>query len=189
MRSFLAAKIPDNIKNKIGDFIEELKHGKDNVKWVNPENIHITIYFFGELNEEDYLTLSKELPLMGDISLPFEVSIKTISAFPDPKRPRVIWCGVEDRSNILKKANDFVKDIVKNNNLNVEIEKREYSPHLTIGRVKGRYSNLLVKKIISAESREFGSFTIDELILFRSTLTRSGPIYEIIERFPFKGTI
>lgn len=189
MRTFLAATIPLELKNKIEKLIEEFKYETDkkrsNVKWVKIENIHITIYFFGNVENKDLSILSNKLPEIGNTYPPFEISIKGVSAFPKPESPRVIWCGIIDNSNTLRKTNGFVRDIIRDNNLNVDIDDREFSPHLTIGRVKGRYCDSLVKKIISSELREFGSFTINELVLFSSTLTKYGPIYNEIERYPF----
>ncbi|RKX96218.1 MAG: RNA 2',3'-cyclic phosphodiesterase [Spirochaetes bacterium] len=189
MRTFLAVTIPLEIKNKIEKFIEEFKYETDkkrsNVKWVKIENIHITIYFFGNVGNQDLSILSNKLPEIGNTYPPFEISIKGVSAFPKPESPRVIWCGIIDNSNTLRKTNGFVRDIIRDNNLNVDIDNREFSPHLTIGRVKGRYCDSLVKKIISSELREFGSFIINELVLFSSTLTKYGPIYNEIERYSF----
>ena len=189
MRTFLAVTIPLEIKNKIEKFIEEFKYETDkkrsNVKWVKIENIHITIYFFGNVGNQDLSILSNKLSEIGNTYPPFEISIKGVSAFPKPESPRVIWCGIIDNSNTLRKTNGFVRDIIRDNNLNVDIDNREFSPHLTIGRVKGRYCDSLVKKIISSELREFGSFIINELVLFSSTLTKYGPIYNEIERYSF----
>jgi len=192
MRAFLAVEIPQEIREKIKNIIEEFKritnrNNINKVKWVKPENIHITIYFFGELNEKDVLYTIKELSSIEDIISPFEVSIKGISAFPRPEYPKVIWCGIEDKSDSLKKANHFVKDLINNNRLNVEIDNKEYSPHLTIGRVKSKYSKSLVEKINSLEKASFGKFIVNELILFSSTLTKSGPIYKEIKKFSFRG--
>ena len=83
MRTFLAAKIPDLIKTNILSFVNMMKRDRNQVKWVNPENIHITIYFFGEVNEKDFLVLSKELLAIKKISSPFKIAIKGISAFPN----------------------------------------------------------------------------------------------------------
>lgn len=189
MRTFLAVTIPLEIKNKIEKFIEEFKYETDkkrsNVKWVKIENIHITIYFFGNVGNQDLSILSNKLSEIGNTYPPFEISIKGVSAFPKPESPRVIWCGIIDNSNTLRKTNGFVRDIIRDNNLNVDIDNREFSPHLTIGRVKGRYCDSLVKKIITSELREFGNFTINELVLFSSTLTKYGPIYNEIERYSF----
>lgn len=189
MRTFLAVTIPLEIKNKIEKFIEEFKYEtnkkRSDIKWVKTENIHITIYFFGNVGNQDLSILSNKLPEIGNTYPPFEISIKGVSAFPKPESPRVIWCGIIDNSNTLRKTNGFVRDIIRDNNLNVDIDNREFSPHLTIGRVKGRYCDSLVKKIISSELREFGSFIINELVLFSSTLTKYGPIYNEIERYSF----
>lgn len=186
MRTFLAANIPDYIKNNILSLINMMKIGGGEVKWVNPENIHITIYFFGEVVEGNISVLSNELMGLKGITLPFKVTIKGVSAFPNPRRPRIIWCGIEDNNHVLKDLNNFVREAVNNNKLNVKLENREYKPHLTIGRVKGRYFDSLIKKIILSELKVFGSFVVDELSLYSSALTKKGPIYKEIERYSFK---
>ncbi len=185
MRIFLAAEVPGDIRKNISGFIGELKEMTGGVKWVNAENIHITLYFFGEVKENDYSNLLKYLEDIKSIVNPFEITIRRVSAFPSLNRPRVIWCGVDDGSKYLLKTNSFVKNIVFKKSLNVNREEKEFKPHLTIGRVKGHYSKDLVEKIMNNSEREFGSFVIEKFILFKSTLTKKGPIYEILKEYYF----
>ena len=183
MRLFIAAEIPDEIKKELGYLLDDFKRFDGGVKWVEPDNIHITVYFFGDVQESDYNLLDKNLKGLGSVVYPFEVGIKRVSAFPDPKRPRIIWCGVEDSSGMLKRANDFVRSIIMENGINVNRDEREFKAHLTIGRVKRMNNKALVEKILEFSEASFGSFVVNSLVMFKSTLTRKGPVYERLNRY------
>ncbi len=183
MRLFIAAEIPDKIKKELGYLLDDFKRFDGGVKWVEPDNIHITVYFFGDVRESDYNLLDESLKDLGSVVSPFEVSIKRVSAFPNPRRPRVIWCGVEDSSEMLKKANAFVRTVIMEKGINANRDEREFKAHLTIGRVKRMSNNTLVDKILEHSDASFGSFVIDSLVMFKSTLTRKGPVYEQLNRY------
>ena len=93
MRTFIAVELPENIKNKIGELQAPLKRTNAFVSWVKPENIHITLKFLGEVPEEkiNEVFSATEKALVG--TRKFTMSLKGMGAFPDLRRPRVIWVG------------------------------------------------------------------------------------------------
>jgi 2'-5' RNA ligase len=140
--------------------------------------LHITLKFFGET---DKLTSIEEKlkELKGEFD-PFRVSLKGVGAFPSPKRALVLWVGIEEGRNELKEIYSSIENKIAS--LSFEKEERNFTPHITFGRVKkGKYS--------LPESIEFSfdSFPVSKVTLFKSTLTPKGPIYEIISEFPLGG--
>ncbi len=112
----------------------------------------------------------------------FNVSLKKIGAFPSSKRAKILWVGVEEGENKLIELFSIIENKVSP--LGFEKEKRKFTPHITFARVKkGNYS--LPYQI----EFSFDSFPVNEVILFRSTLTPKGPIYEILSKIPLGGQL
>ena len=183
MRTFLAIDIRDEVRKKVSFLIDRFKGLDSGIKWVNPDNIHLTIYFFGEIDENTKTMLEDiiETSLNGIGS--FSLTVEGISAFPTMKYPRVLWVGITDDSGELDTLFKAVRGGIEEKNLHVNREKRDYKPHLTLGRVKRRPGNRLIKEIEKYSAELFGSFNVNSVILFRSTLTRNGPIYESLRTF------
>ncbi len=163
MRLFFGIEIPDAEREKIEKIKYNIKiDGK--IKWVEKENLHLTLLFLGEKNLIEVIGLLEKFRFE-----PFDVSLKGFGVFPDLKRPRVLWIGVEKGKEKMKEL--YEKLTMRLEPLNLEIEKR-FFPHLTIGRIK--FGNVNYEKL------EYNSeiFHVDKFVLFSSTLTKSGPIYK-----------
>jgi 2'-5' RNA ligase len=162
MRAFLAVDVNEELLEKIGEVQNKLAKAEAAVKFVEPENLHFTFKFFGDISRE------KADEIIGMISektkkySPFEVSIKGVGVFPHLGYIRVLWLGVEDSDQFSKMQMDFDEEFIK---MGFKKE-RSYIPHLTIGRVK-----------------EIGKTTIKNLVLKESELTPAGPIYTDVKEF------
>ena len=170
MRLFVGVEIPESEKRKI----VQLKKGisvKGRVKWVEEENLHITILFIGESEPEEIIRL---LDGIEHEFKPFEARLSGVSAFPSLSRPRVLWVGLEKGEEELKELHKKVYNRLKHI---VKLENR-FIPHVTFGRVKyGRVG------FTSLHLRNPEDFTIDGLILFQSRLTPEGPVYSVVKRY------
>ncbi|WP_456471562.1 RNA 2',3'-cyclic phosphodiesterase [Methanocaldococcus sp.] len=171
MRVFLAIDIPKDLKEEIYKFQKNFKI--KGIKLVEKENLHITIKFLGEVDEE---TLNKILNL--DLSInPTKVKIKSLGTFPNENYIRVIWIGAYGLIDIFKEIDEKLSAI------GFEKEK-SYVPHLTIGRVKFiNNKRELKERIDKFKEVDFGSFIADKVKLYKSTLTPMGPIYEVIKEW------
>src|SRR3990170_647769 len=134
MRTFVAIELPQELTSKIDQLQAVLRKTKADVSWVKPQNVHITLKFLGEVKEEKieevYQTVEKSVVGIKK----FQVSLQGLGGFPNLKRPRVIWIGVEKWKEILaelypKVEEEFFK-------IRFAKENRSFTPHLTIGRVK-----------------------------------------------------
>lgn len=178
MRTFLAVDLEDEVMDNINLLVQRYQSIDRNIKWVRPENIHITLFFFGEMDEYVLNKLEVLIKKSLESMYTFRVTVKGISAFPSLKIPRVIWIGVENKSHELNTIFDSIQNGVKEENLDVNRETRDYTPHITLGRVKSYPNPKLIGEMKASEGKIFGSFQVKDIVLYKSTLTRSGPLYE-----------
>lgn len=174
IRTFIALEIPQDIKAYLGEIISGLKHKNRGIKWVQPEGLHITLKFLGNIDETIIPSLSRELDAVA-VSFPEAcVSLSRLGAFPDTRRPRVIWAGLGGDTAIL--ADIAEKTDIVCTSFGMEPEKRPFRAHITIGRLK-----IPTVVDLAQEIRE-KDFTINHLILYKSELTPSGARYSVLQR-------
>ena len=182
MRTFLAFDVEEGVEEKILNMTEHFRGIDRGVRWVRPENSHVTIHFFGEVGEENIPEIEGIIRDATQKIGPFTIEIRGISAFPSLERARVIWYGIYNHEKLTTVYNN-VCDGLRGRGIVEKLETRPYTPHLTAGRVKGRIKPRLVDEIRLHEKEEFGSFTVGTLVLFKSTLTGRGPLYEKLALF------
>ncbi|MFC1510804.1 RNA 2',3'-cyclic phosphodiesterase [Candidatus Margulisiibacteriota bacterium] len=161
MRTFISVELPDEVKQKIAELIEELKKTGANVRWVKPENLHITLKFLGEVDDKklDKLIAAATKAAAGTGS--FKARFTGLGTFPAGKSPRVIWVGTAE-------GGDELCTLAKA----LEETGREFRPHITIGRVRK------LKGIEYVQDKEFGAMVVDRISIMSSTLTPNGPVYK-----------
>jgi len=183
MRVFFAVDIDNDVKNEVEMLVESFKKIDDRIKWINVSNMHITLYFFGEI-KEDVLS-----PLMNLIEKSlkeidrFSISVRCAGGFPNIARPRVIWLGIENKSGELIKIQHNIQNLLKINSMGIRIDNRDFTPHLTLGRVKGRCNQRLINRLSDLQDENFGTFEVCDTVLYKSTLKSSGAVYEKIRVF------
>ncbi len=178
MRLFIALPLPVHVEQELGKVIELCKEKRCRVRWVRPENIHLTVRFLGDTEENLMEKISDVISRVAREFQPVMVSVDRIGGFPNLDRPRVIWAGLEDDDNveILRKLTRQVELAVRK--LRFEKEKKGFKPHLTLGRVKDPTSIAELTEYLSTYQFTPLTMTLDRLVLFKSTLTPNGPIYE-----------
>lgn len=191
MRTFIAIELPKDIKDALASLQEQLKVSGSDVKWVSPENIHLTLKFLGEIDEAK---LSKIIEIMADICVnkhPFQLRIWSCGAFPKINFPRVIWVGIDKGDSEVKEiAKDLQEEIAK---IGIPKEERAFSSHITIGRVRSlRNRDKLISGLGALASncaeKGLGEFSVTKITLFKSTLTPKGPIYEAVKEANLKAS-
>jgi len=183
MRIFIAVELPDSVREKLAELQEKLKVTEDKVRWVKPSLIHLTMKFLGEVKEKE---LEKAIQITGNIATRFSVfkiKIGKIGMFPSSS-PRVIWAGVNEGKDILEAlAEELERGLSKEG---FARERKKWTPHLTLGRVKILKEREKLKNLIlSYEEAEGGEARVRELSVIQSYLTREGPIYTVLKRIPF----
>jgi 2'-5' RNA ligase len=177
IRSFVAVDLPASMRSGIEDVQREIE--TDGLRLVRPELVHVTLKFLGDVPEE---RIDKIAGALGTVKVaPFTARVKGLGAFPG-RSVRVVWLGLEGNFlELYRKVEEALSPF------GFEKDARGFSPHVTLGRV-GRpsveISRSLVAKIAAMSGRDLGSFTVNEFRLKKSTLTRGGPIYDDLARFP-----
>ena len=182
IRTFVAVDIEgEEVLSKIREVQSEITLSSARIKLVEPENLHLTLKFLGEVEEGRIPLIVKALGEAVSSFKEFKITLKGVGAFPKVSRPNVIWIGVGDgREKLIELANSVENSLRR---VGFPKEKRPYEPHLTIARVKYRSSDLptLIRKV---EGTFIGDVSVREVRLKKSTLTPKGPIYETLESFP-----
>ncbi|MEM3422362.1 MAG: RNA 2',3'-cyclic phosphodiesterase [Candidatus Bilamarchaeaceae archaeon] len=171
-RLFVAVEIPQLTRKKISQFSSQLKD-KD-IRLVDEKNLHITLRFIGEVPEQNVEEIKEKLNKIKENK--FECKIEGVGVFPTENYIRVIWVGIisDGLKKVAKKIDEVLAGIGKK-------EDREFSAHLTIGRVNKKTD--LKKFLEENKNINFGSFEVDKFVLFESKLTPNGPIYTKLAEF------
>ena len=176
VRAFLSIDIEDqSLLSQIQNIQQKLDLSAAKMKIVKSENIHFTLLFFGDtpLTRLDQIRASLERIKIT----PFEIEIAGVGAFPNRRRPRIIWIGVTyNASKILSLKDEIDSSLIE---LDYQPEKRKYTPHATIARVRHvKDSKRIADNLENLSDEVIGRMNVNTVTLMKSTLTPSGPIYE-----------
>lgn len=178
-RLFIAIDIPESVKSVVARIEEELSKSISG-RWIDPGNLHLTLKFLGYVDEE--MVPGIEDAVAGAVTdfSNFILRLSDIGLFPNIRKPRVLWVGLIDEDNSCGKIQRILDRSLSG--LGFEKEKRPFQPHVTLCRIKKQVLiDLEFPKVDPA------SFEVRELILFQSTLTPKGAIYEAVKKFPLQG--
>jgi len=175
IRTFIAINIPDNIKELIAEFRDTLVGAHFPVKWVRPENIHLTLKFIGEIPQNLVDRICDDMKNTPPLCEPFEIAVSGTDVFPNLNKPRVYWIGItHGAGELIQLARDIDEKTARHG---IEREKRPFRPHLTLGRVKSPKPVRGIDKFISPDIFYAGTFIAEEIVVMQSVLKPSGPVY------------
>ncbi|MCK5028177.1 MAG: RNA 2',3'-cyclic phosphodiesterase [Bacteroidales bacterium] len=180
-RTFFAIKIPltKNISEIYQRLKVELKDEK--VKWVEEWNLHITILFLGDTDENDIGKICDEFLLSLKEFNSFLLTVAGIGVFKSVYNPKAIWLGVK-KSKDLNELYELISDMFISRSS--EVQKKIFKPHITIGRTKLiKNKNNLKKLIEDFNEKEIDQIKINEIYYYESILTSKGPVYNVIRKF------
>lgn len=184
IRSFISINLNDALRKEINNLLIDLEKHNFDVKWVPVENLHITLKFLGHIKEETVEKVKDKLYNIVSSFKPFRLRFNGIGFFPDRKRPRVIWIDISD-SDVLKNLQEIIEERLAE--IGLAREKRGFSPHLTIGRIRSlRDRERLVGIVETIKDREFGIIDVDRVSLMKSDLRPGGAQYSVIAEFLMK---
>lgn len=177
-RVFLGIPIFGEIKEKIILLNKELSEIEGGFNLVNPDNLHFTLKFLGELSEDKINKIISSINQL-DFGERFKIKLKGIGSFPSLEYSKVIWAGVENDEKLfdLHKKLDFTLSRYKAN-------EQEFLAHLTLVRVKFVKDKHALKLFLEKNiSFEFGEMIVDKIFFYESELKKEGPIYKILAEF------
>jgi RNA 2',3'-cyclic 3'-phosphodiesterase len=181
-RTFIAIDPGKEIRARLVSLQEALARAETEVKWVERENLHVTLLFLGEVDERDLPAVCKAVGEVAAHTLAFPMSVEKASSFGSPRRPRTLWAGVGEGTQTLRALHDALEAPL------LELgcyrrEERQYTPHITLGRVKGDRSNDQLAAALARNAGWRGGETlVREVHVMGSELTPQGPVYTVLSR-------
>jgi 2'-5' RNA ligase len=175
IRTFVCIEIPQSVKERIDELQNDLRKTGAGVSWPRPSNIHLTLKFLGDVPASRIDRVSKAVERAASEVTQFEIEVAGTGCFPSARNPRVLWVGF---TNIPNKLSDLYSSI--ESQLEIEgfpREKRKFSPHLTIGRVRTPGTGASVAGQLIARGFKPERFLATEVIVMRSDLKPTGSIY------------
>lgn len=190
MRCFVAVDLPENVKSRVHHAFEPLRQlGLIRGRFVDRDNLHLTLRFLGELGEEEITSVQKVLENVNHSK--FDAEISDIGAFPSESYIKVLWVGVNAKQDKLKELHSSVENNLDKLGIGKsEKTERGFSNHITVARintiVKSKSNkNLFIEKLKNLKvPRE--KFEVDKISLIKSELTKQGPIYRTLKEFKLK---
>jgi 2'-5' RNA ligase len=182
-RAFISIDIEPS--EQMRSFHQALKETHAQVKLVDLENTHLTLKFLGNTSENHVPEIAELMDDSIDGMDPFTISFKGTGAFPNLNHMKVVWVGVRNTDN-MKSISDFLNEGLTV--LGYKKEKRKFSPHLTLGRVKGgRNKEQLAQAVRSWEDEDFGEMEVPSIRLKKSVLSPQGPTYSTVHEARIKS--
>jgi len=189
MRAFFAVDLPDSLAQPVADAQAPFA-GAPGVDPVDPEQAHVTLKFLGDIGESGDGTAPSlsDVVAAGERAVdragvaPFEVEVAGLGVFPSREYVSVVWAGIDRGGDDLAALHEAVE--AETTALGVDPADHDFTPHVTSARVENATGAEAVRDALDAEAPEVGTFGVDEVRLVESTLTASGPEYEVVERFP-----
>ena len=184
-RTFIAIDIKSN--KALTSLVESyrIKLKEERIKWVDPANLHLTLTFLGEIDEDQIIRAGEIIIKAANNCSPFEIFFSGTGVFRSIKQPRVIWLGIEAPQSLFDLHKDICEALRKED---LYREEKPFRPHLTLGRMKYITKREVLSKLLSSsESINLPPQTIHELLLYESILKPEGPVYQPLKRALFKG--
>jgi len=184
MRVFLAIEIPENLKGRLATVQNKLAPSIRGVRWEKTEKFHITLIFLGEVAEERISDLEEAVRHGVRGIEPFKISLSGLGCFPNERRPRVIWVGIEGEVETLIQLEKQLEAALTK--FNFEFDQKKFHPHVTLGRVKGPTS-IAEGWSPFAKATEDSKFEVREVTIMKSTLRPTGSVYIPLSRIPLES--
>jgi 2'-5' RNA ligase len=187
VRTFIAVDVGDEIRAAAVALQQRLARTGADVKWVGSEAMHVTLLFLGEVDELEVVSVCRVVKEVAGREPPFPLRVSGVGAFPTPRRPKIVWAGITDGADRLRELYSRLEAKLLDLGC-YRKEERGYTPHLTLGRVKGdRDSSALAAELPKLLAWDGGQTVVDEVLVFSSELTRDGPEYTVLGRGELGG--
>lgn len=187
-RTFIAVPLEEKVRAKIVGLQEEMSAAGTEVKWVEPENLHVTLLFLGEVDLRESVEICRAVRRVTEGISPFKLQIAGMGCFPNARRPRTLWAGVAEGHDELTQLHHAIEgDLLELGGY--RREERGYTPHITLGRIKtDDVTPELRAKITELTDWLGGKQVVRDVHVLTSELRSSGPAYSVISREKLRGT-
>ncbi len=192
VRSFIAIELPDEVRLKLDQLEAQLKSGQPGVKWVDPNSIHLTLKFLGNITIDKTEEITRAMEEAARGIPPFHLEVKDLGVFPNLKRVQVAWIGMSGEVDKLSQLQQRLESNLER--LGFAPEARAFTPHLTLARFRNQASldeRQRFGQLIADTRFKAGTIKVNTISLMRSQLTRQGAIYSRISLIKLRtlGTV
>jgi 2'-5' RNA ligase len=189
VRTFIAVDTGETIRDHAVELQRKLGRNATSIKWVVPENLHLTLLFLGEVDELEVLQICKAIAAKCKDIPPFTMAIEGLGAFPNNRHPKILWAGVKEGVEELKILHDALEAPLLDMGA-YRREDRAYTPHLTLGRLAQEDRGQSWAQTISAHATwQAGDTVVREVLVMSSELQRDGPVYTVLGRAKLGGGV
>ena len=188
MRAFICFKLPERLISSIGRIQVSVKQYGLKIRWVRPENIHLTIKFLGDIKWSEIDGIGRLIKETAMDFTPLLLSAQGIGVFPNLNRPRVIWIGISGQIEELIGLQKMLDNKLRI--IGFPKEKRPFKGHLTIGRIKGSIDSNKLSDVLNQINRFAASpFSVDKIYLMQSDLKPLGAVYTRLMTADFETSL
>ena len=180
-RIFLAVKISPS--EKFNYLFQSLRFDLKNekIKWVDPNNLHLTLKFFGETEEVKIEEISLFIDNIISSTASFSFEISNLGIFGSNYQPKIVWLGIYNSNALINLADTVLNNLKA---IGFERDRQNFVPHLTLGRINYLTDKELFNKIIKKNNiSEIQTVNVNEIFLFESILRKEGPLYNVISSY------
>jgi 2'-5' RNA ligase len=187
VRTFIALDPGEAIRARMVSLQESLRRTGTEVKWAEPENLHITLLFLGEVDSRDLMGVCRAVEQAAREHRAIELTIEGIGCFPNIRRPRVVWIGVGQGSEAVAALHDGLERSL------LELgcyrrEERRFTPHITLGRIRGeKPMDPLTAVLLKKQDYKAGAGRVGEVLVMSSELSPRGSVYTVMSRAPLES--
>ena len=187
VRSFIAIELPAEVKKSLRELQAQLKAGSPApVKWVEPNNVHLTLKFLGNVAADRIDEISSAMTEAVRGISPFSLEVTELGVFPNPRRVQIVWVGLGGEADKLSSLQQRIES--KLAKLGFPPENRRFTPPLTLARIRDRATpqerESLGQLVTETRLDTAQSFSVDSVKLMKSQLTPEGPIYTCLSSAP-----
>jgi RNA 2',3'-cyclic 3'-phosphodiesterase len=186
-RTFIAVPLEEKLRTRIVALQEELAGAGTDVKWVEPENLHVTLLFLGEVDLRESVEICRAVRRVTETISPFKLEPSGVGCFPNARRPRTLWAGAAEGHDELVHLHHAIEAEL------LELggyrrEERGYTPHITLGRIKTDDVTPELRTMIAGQADwSGGKQMVREVRVLTSELRSSGPTYTVLSREKLRG--
>jgi 2'-5' RNA ligase len=186
IRTFIAIDVEKPVHDRLIALQEKLAKSAGDVKWVEPENLHLTLLFLGEVDEREVPKVCSAVADVCEKHSPFAMTLEKVGCFPNARRPRVVWAGLGEGVQQICALHDDLEPPLLDLGC-YRREERKYTPHLTLGRLKPeKVTFKLSEAIAKNQTWQGGTTTVREVLVMSSQLSPNGPTYAVMSRAKLK---
>jgi len=181
MRCFIAIELPEEVRNQLLTLQRRQAALDRGIRWTQPEQMHLTLKFLGEVPDAEVLRTGEAMAAVATKFSPITLAVRGVGCFPPGGAVRILWVGIDDPTGVLGRLRNACEEAFAS--LGFARERRGYTPHLTLGRVRDPGFSVQIREAVRKEAGfDAGRVRAEEVVLFQSILSPAGSTYIPLSR-------